>query len=80
MASVLVNLAWGSPKVDEEIYKLIHHLIEYDIRCFGYLVKTSIFMISKLKIGNNEGVSEENWSYYISRWQNHKFSTISESL
>lgn len=47
--AVLANLSWGSRPIGEEIYKLIRYLIEKDVRCFGYLMDTSIYIIKRVK-------------------------------
>lgn len=52
----LSNLAWGSTKITEEIYKLIAILIKNDVRYFGHLVSTAIYFMKKLKINNNIAV------------------------
>lgn len=39
-------------------------LITNDVRCFGYLIDTSLFLINKLKINAFDFSNEQNWSYY----------------
>lgn len=51
---LLANLARGDFKIDEHIFKLIQYLIVNDVRCYGYLVDTALFFISKLKINKKD--------------------------
>lgn len=69
--AVLVNLSWGSRAIGEEIYKLIRFLIEKDIRCFGYLMDTSIYVIKRVKPPTTDFHDEKTWQTFIDSWKKY---------
>jgi hypothetical protein len=64
LVAVLINLARGYPPLNETIVKFVQFLVTNDIRCFGYVIDASLFLINKLKIQNISFEAESNWDYY----------------
>jgi hypothetical protein len=48
-------------------------LIENDIRCQGYLITNSLYLVRKAKISYN-GLNENGWDHFYHSWKNKHYN------